>query len=182
MELINILIRTSSRAELFKRCLDSVILQSYKNVRIIIGYDNETALSYIPEWRERVFVSADKSFPYFYDLYCNDLKQLVNDGWFFYLDDDDYLLPDVLKNIPLTNPAILVQLNHMGNIVPASESFGFGQVGMPCLILHHTLKNIAFLSGNDHGDYHYIKEIQDKVGLTFYPIVMVESDRRGLGK
>jgi cellulose synthase/poly-beta-1,6-N-acetylglucosamine synthase-like glycosyltransferase len=179
MELINILIRTSNRSLLFKRCLSSVLSQNYKNIRIIVSIDNDN--NYVPDWCEIIHVKPDKELPYYYDCYCNSLKELVMEGYFFFLDDDDVLMADVLHKIKFNSPAILVQLDHIGNIVPKNENFGLGQVGMPCLIMHHTLKDLAYFTGQDHGDYHYIKEVQSKIDLTFVPMVVVKSDRRGLG-
>lgn len=179
MELINILIRTSNRPILFKRCLNSVLDQGYSNIRIIISTDND--VDYIPENLEVIRVKADRSLPYFYDCYLNELKSLVTSGYFLCLDDDDVLIPGVLNKIPLDAPAIMVQLDHLGKIVPKDERILPGQIGMPCIILHHSLKDIAHLSGGDHGDYHWIKEISEKVELKFVPLVVVRSDQKGYG-
>ncbi len=181
-ELINILIRTSNRPSAFARCLKSIVTQSYPNIRIIIGYDNDRALSYIPKGLETVPVSADRSLPFFYDLYCNQLKAMVNDGYFLFLDDDDILQADVLNNIPLTGNGLIVQLQRQNNIVPKDLNIRRGQVGMPCLILHHSLKHLADIPGNGAGDYFWIKSILERVSLPFVPMVVVYSFNRGLGK
>lgn len=180
--LINILIRTSKRPAEFKRCLNSIVKQSYPNIRIIIGYDNEAALKYIPKGLETVFVTGDRNLPYWYDTYCNQLKSLVNDGYFFFLDDDDILNPNVLKDIPLNNQAIIVQLQRVNNVVPKDLNFRRGTIGMPCLILHYSLKAIADIHGSGTGDYFWIKEVISKVEPVFVPIVVVYSFGRGLGK
>lgn len=180
--LINILIRTSNRPNEFARCLRSIVAQTYPNIRIIIGYDSDTALKYIPKGLETVFVSADRSLPFYYDCYCNQLKSLVNDGWFFYLDDDDILNPNVLKDIPLNSHAIIVQLQRVNNVVPKDLNFRRGTIGMPCLILHHSLKSIADIYGSGTGDYFWIKEVISKVDPVFVPIIVVYSFGRGLGK
>src|SRR5690242_2433625 len=110
--LINILIRTSNRPELFTRCLESVRQQTYKNYHIVVGYDRFTALDYIPEDLEKWSVSAhDESQPYYYDIYCNILKMTVKHGWFFFLDDDDTLAtPTVLEELAahLTEPGAII--------------------------------------------------------------------------
>lgn len=87
----------------------------------------------------------------------------------------------MLERLPLDNLAILVQINHIGHITPLKENFGFGQVGMSNLILHHSLKELAHFTGEDHNDYHYVKEVCDKIKPVFIPMVVVECDRRGLG-
>lgn len=178
--LINILIRTSNRPQLFARCLYSILCQSYKNIRIIVSIDNPHC-NYVPQWIDTIEVEKQLG-EYGYDLYCNELKREVDDGYFFYLDDDDTLAPDCLSQLRLFRPAILCQLNHMGNILPTSADVLPGRVGMPCLILHHSLKNIADIPGEDHNDYWWIKKVSDNVKLDFQPVVVVVSDRKGMGQ
>lgn len=180
--LINILIRTSNRPEYFARCLKSVIKQSYDNIRIIVGYDNTAALNYIPGALEKVYCEANRELPYFYDEYCNRLKSLVTDGWFLFLDDDDILCDDVLAKLDLTAKAIIVQLNRAGTISPVDTNFRRGRIGMPCLILHHSLKDLADVPGNGQGDYFWIKKVTEQTDYVFTPLVVVYSFGRGLGK
>jgi hypothetical protein len=71
--LINILIRTNFRPTAFARCIKSVKDQTYKNIRIIVSYDNHNALKYIPEDIEKVKVIRGEG-KYFYDEYCNQTK------------------------------------------------------------------------------------------------------------
>lgn len=180
--LINILLRTSNRPFGFKKALASIVSQDYEPIRIIISYDNDEALRYIPKGLEVVRVHKQPDLQFGYDDYCNTLKALVTDGWYCWLDDDDILMPNVLSQIVLDAPIILVQLNRNGNIVPQSESLQRGKVGMPCVLVHHSLKDVANVSPNGQGDYYYIKELQEKVGLKFVPIIMVYSSGRGLGR
>mgnify|MGYP001551588463 CR=1 FL=1 len=179
--LINILIRTSNRPDLFKRCLQSIYDQRYPNVRIIVSVDND-GVDYVPSEIETIRVTPDKSKDFYYDLYINDLKAMVNDGYYFCLDDDDTLAPNVLNELVLDAPAILCQINHLGRVLPISVNFGLGCVGFPCLILHHSLKSLAMVSGLDHGDTHYIREVQSKVELKFQPIVLVVCDVKSNGQ
>lgn len=188
MELINILIRTSNRPGLFKRCLQSVVKQTYQNLRIIVAYDNHN-VNYIPSAIESIFVSADRTLPYFYDLYCNDLKSCVDDGYFMFLDDDDYLVDNVLSTLTIDHPALLYQyrrgtdlyppMHYVKNGVPILKR---GQVGMPCLLLHHSLKDIADIPGTGQGDYFWIDKVNRLVGVKFTPLVICAGDQRGFGK
>jgi hypothetical protein len=181
MELINILIRTSSRPKEFIRCLKSVLDQDYPNVRIIVSIDNDSC-DYVPIELETIRVYPNKNLPFFYDEYCNELKSLVNDGYFLWLDDDDILMPKVLNEIPFDHPAIIVKLNRNGQIYPISEDFRRGQIGMPNIILHHSLKDIANVTGTGQGDYVFIKEVISKVPVKYVNKVLVYSFSRGLGK
>ncbi len=179
MEKINILLRTHNRPQLFSRCLESITSQNYPNLRVVVGYDIE--VDYIPNWCKKVFVSANKELPYFYDCYLNDLKELVTEGYYFILDDDDYLLPNVLNQIVFDAPAIIHKLDHLGKLIPPENNLSFGLIGMPCFMLHHSLKNLADFSGGDHGDWHYIKAIEKQVPLVFRDLVLVKSDVKGNG-
>lgn len=180
MQKIHILIRTHNRPGLFKRCLDSCLSQIGAYIKIHVCYDTETC-DYIPNWCNSFQVTPRPDLPFGYDTYINLLKDRVDSGYFIILDDDDVLLPGVLTKLELDASAILVQINHLGRIVPKSEHFGLGQVGFPCLILHHSLKNLVEVSGQNHGDYHYIKEVMGKVPVKFQPLVLVNCDRKGNG-
>jgi len=180
--LINILIRTSARPNAFRRCLKSITSQSYPNIRILIGYDNLAALDYIPKGLETYFVSADRSLPFFYDAYIPQLFEHVTDGWTFILDDSEVLTPDVLQKVILDAPVVLVQLQRGNIIVPKSVDIKIGQIGFPCVFVHHTLKNAAYISPYGVGDSLWIKELKEKVGLKFQEIVVAYSQSRDFGK
>lgn len=181
--LINILIRTSNRPSGFMRLLNSITSQSYPNIRIIVGFDNYEALRYIPKGLEIVYLTADKSSPYWYDLYLNDLKELVDDGYFVGIDDDDFLISNtILDELPLSGNGLICQLQRGNNIVPIDLNFKRGMIGMPCIFLHHSLKNVADFSPHGAGDYYFIKAVLEKHPLPFIPKVVVYSPSRGLGR
>lgn len=180
--LINILIRTSNRKRDFLRCLKSITDQDYPNIRIIIGYDNEKALEYIPKGLEAYFVTADRDLPFFYDEYLPQLMNYVEDGYIICADDDDLLINNtVLSQLPLQGPGLVVQLQRGNNIVPKDLNFRTGGIGFPCLILHHSLKNIATINGNGQSDSYWIRSILSKIELPFVPIVVVYSPVKGHG-
>lgn len=180
--LINILIRTSNRPKQFMALLNSITSQSYSNIRIIVGYDNEQALKYIPKGLETVFVCADRNLPYFYDEYLPQLMNLVTDGFIWVVDDDEVLIPDVISKFPLEDNGFILQLQRQNIIVPQGLNFKIGLIGFPCIILHHSLKNIAIIHGHGKGDSYWISDILKQVQLPFYPIIGVYSAGRGLGK
>ncbi len=180
--LINILIRTSNRPASFAKCLQSVVNQSYPNIRIIISIDNDEALRYIPKGLEVIRVHKQPEFQFYYDLYCNALKDLVTDGYFIFLDDDDLLINDILVKLPLEGPGLVVQLQRGNNIVPKDLNFKIKHIGMPCLILHHSLKNIADINGTGAGDSYWIKNVLSQTEIPFVPIVVVYSFSKGNGR
>jgi hypothetical protein len=188
--LINILIRTSNRPQLFARCLQSIHQQTYQHYRIIVGYDRASALDYIPQDLTKLFVYADNSLPYFYDCYSNDLKTLVTEGWFMFLDDDDTLTrPTILEELAVhlqTPGAIICQF--LRNSVPKpAENYirkkviVEGKIGLPCMVLHSKYKMLSGLDGQKAGDYRYIKEVTSQVPTNFIELPLVTCDRRSRG-
>lgn len=189
--LINILIRTSNRPAQFARCLESIRNQTYYNYRITVGFDRASALDYIPKGVNHQFVYFDNSCPYFYDQYCNQLKQRVIDDWFFFLDDDDQLASNtVLEELAdqLKQPgAIICQMLRNGVPKPAdnyirNKVIWEGKIGLPCLVLHSKYKDIGGLDGEKGGDYRYIKAVTDQVRTKFIALTLVDAGTRSHGK
>lgn len=190
--LINILIRTGNRPELFRRCLASIKRQSHREVRVIVCYDRAESLAYIPDWVEKVQVIPDKSKPFFWNLYCNSLKALVVDGWFFFLDDDDYIINDfALANIAkhLADPSrgVICQFQRWGQPKPSHsgilrKEIIRGRIGMPCIFLHHTKKDLATFDGFPAADFRFIKDVAKVLPMNFVRAIVVKTDRISAGK
>lgn len=106
--LINILTRTSNRPNGFDITYNSVLNQTYKNVRHIVSYDNDEDLDYIGEYGGLDLIKIDKNklirednspnpktgkySPH--NLYFNEMIKMVDEGWVIYLDDDDRFVDD----------------------------------------------------------------------------------------
>src|SRR5688572_1853060 len=98
--LINILIRTTKgREKELEKCILSIAKQSYSNIKVIICCDdrenklltpNHETINYAYglEGNLQYFFVTPTGIPYHWNFYCNNLKERVTDGWFFYLDDD----------------------------------------------------------------------------------------------
>lgn len=190
--LINILIRTSNRPAAFARCMESIRSQTYRNIRIIVGFDDKAALQYIPKDIEAWNVSDEKDCPYFYDLYCNNLKLKVAVGWFLFLDDDDILtsptvLQDLSEHLAGPHEAIICQFLRNGVPKPADNYIQKrvireGKIGLPCMVLHSKHKALSGLDGQKAGDYRYIKEVTDQVNTKFIALPLVSAGPRGYGQ
>lgn len=188
--LINILIRTSHRPDLFKRCIESVEAQTYKNIRIIIGHDQESARDYIPVKYEAYKMPINDLQSFYWNLHCNHLKSFVTEGWFFYLDDDDYLYSETsLESIStkLIDPSygVICQMLRRGRPKPPGDyienkKIVKGKIGNPCLFLHHSQKDIAYFDGEKAADYRWIKDVEKVLPLQFYPQVVVRTGNNGL--
>lgn len=188
--LINILIRSGKRRELLLRCLKSIQVQTYKNIRIIISTD--AGMSNIPAGFEVIEVVPQQQHLFFYNLYCNELKEKVKEGWFFFLDDDDYLVGnkaiETMANY-LTDPdeAVICQFLRGGIKKPTNEEIKkrqilSGRIGMPCIFVNAKQKDTQHFGYASNADYVYIKEISNKIKTKFIPNVVVCADIKSRGK
>jgi hypothetical protein len=193
--MITALIRTRDREDLFNRAIESLYWQTYKDWHVIVGRCNFTknVRNYVPSYilveQMKLPASPAVPLPFFYDLYCHKLANLVPDNhWFFFLDDDDFLTsPDALLNISkyLTDPdkPVICQFLRNGVPKPNKDRIKEGNIGLPCLFLHSKHKHLVSLDGYKAGDYRMIKNVTDKLGgYVWAPVVVVETDRRSFGK
>lgn len=188
--MITILVRCSYRPKGFSRLWESIKNQTYKSVKVICSYDDERALSYIPEECEKIRVHKFDA-PFFYDAYVNPLKSAVIYGWFCVIDEDDYIdSPTALQRVSkhlIGNNGVICQFRRGERLKPSNQLIMYRRVirtkiGMPCLFLHADRKDVAFLDGyQPAADYLWIKEVSKKIPLKFVPIVVVRSDKRGYG-
>lgn len=164
--LINILIRTH-RKEMFDRCIKSVMDCGYNNVAL------------------KVYDGTGKGNNYEYNLICNEMKADVEDGYFFFLDDDDILISGALSKITeqiTDDTPIICQMLRNGAAKPAINVILRGHIGMPCMILHHSHKYIADVTSRQCGDYDWIKAVTDKLGYKWVPVPLVDAGSRSHGK
>lgn len=199
--LINILIRNKYRPELFHRCIDSIASQTYKNIRVIVCHDNEDAARIAFEASVKLIAQDIRCevFPVqskpegvnYWNLYCNELKDRAQDGFYLYVDDDDRLAsPTVLQELSqflFPDHGLIVQF--LRNGVPKPNSFLMakkrierGRIGGSCIVLHHSHKNLANWQPIPGGDFFYIKEVEKHIPLKFVPMVVVAADQKNNGK
>lgn len=127
--------------------------------------------------------------PYFYNLFCNTLKSQVKDGYFFFLDDDDYIQLHIDEIEPFLDPekANIVQM-WRGDTGPKpfehhmdEKMIVEGKIGMPCIILHAKHKDIANFDDSESADYKFIRECVDKLGGNWVKKILVNSPERSYG-
>lgn len=183
--MVTLLVRCSYRPEGFKRTLASIP----SSVQVICSYDDERALSYIPDHIRKIRVYKHNA-AVWYDNYCNDLKALVEVGHFAFLDEGDVIIEGSLEKLKyalLTNKAVICQFTRPGKVKPSADMIRNrqvirGKIGMPCLFLHHSLKNIAHLDGGKPAaDYHWIKAVSRRVNCKFIAIPVVHAPRKDGG-
>lgn len=123
---------------------------------------------------------------YDYNLDCNYMKSYVFNGYFFFLDSDDYILKDAIKHIKpflREDKALIVQMLRNGKPKPSSiENIRRNRMGLPCLILHSKYKHIADLTNTETGDWDWINAVINKIPYDFMAIPVVDAGKRSRGK
>jgi len=173
--LINILIRTH-RPALFKNAFNSVIGCGYDNIVTHIYEDKN--------------YQGDRSIPFFYNLFCNDLKSNVSDGYFLFLDDDDRIIRGSLNQVaPFLNEdqPLICQMLRNGKKKPADiymDKGGVikGRIGMPCLILHSKHRYMHEFRATEDADYQWIKTVSEQLPCRFVKIPVVDAGERRFGQ
>lgn len=196
--MINILIRhTKGRTEEFKKCLASIRNQRYQKLHLIVAMDTgndisgelmlkSTGLSY------ECFTPTRTNYPFYWNLYCNELKERVKQGWFFYLDDDDWLvdshcLEQISQHLVYPYQAVICQFirgkkpkpDYRAPMIMREEHVIRGQIGGSCIFLHEINKNKAMWDGLRAADFRFIKQIGEKVPLVYVPIPVVQAGNSG---
>lgn len=174
------------------RMYQSILSQTYPNIRVIVTYDNPLALNYIPKGTHAIRVHKEPKKLYGYDNYVNLLKAEVNEGYFFVLDDSDILsssnvISDLVIELKDTN-GIICQFKRKDRLKPSNELIDrkeiiMGKIGMPCLVLRHDFKHLVDLDGSvNAADYHWIKAVSEKIELKFIKLALVTAERRDFGR
>lgn len=195
-ELVNILVRTCNRPNYFAGLVNSINSQTYKNIRVIVSYDDKKDLKYIQStgW-DHIFVKRTgnnnkSSFPV--NLYENELLKQVNGGWVMYLDDDDCFTrkrslqwimennnPELLKlwRVQVHNRVVPEDKNWMKLPVKRSHISGIG------FMFHSQYKQHVVWDakkGSDHRVIHKLTETID--GIEWIDRVLTSLQERNTGK
>lgn len=196
--MITILIRLhKGREKLFERCWESIISQTYKDYKVIVSIDNPSCITMLKNKDVQVIhviPEPDKG-ECFYNLYCNDLKNAVKEGYGLFLDSDDYLAEnDVLEKISEhlkedeKYKVVICQMSRSFGIKKPSDSQIYnhqivsGKISLQCILFHHSVKNLAMVGANDNSDYTFIKEMKQLCDTKFVKQVVVNSPKRNFGR
>lgn len=179
---VNVLVRTHNRPELFNICIESIYEQNV-NCRILVSYDNYNNLDYIIEYPEveTNFLSVSSTNKYKFNLYCNYLLADVNDGWIFFLDDDDMLLhPNsiriILQHIEHEYDLIIWKfLRSDGEIYPKDlDNITKGEICSCNFCFHSKFKNLSSWSSKQFGDFYFFENLIKKFdfNIKFIPLTL----------
>jgi len=197
-EPVNVLIRTSNREVSFKRCLSSVIEQTFKNIEVFVSVDNDIAEKYVYEISKELNVNINvvnvkkpSDEPGFYNDYLNHLLDAVRSGWIIILDDDDYLLStesigDLHKNLTSKNVIYLYKVRHdTGILVPSKIHFGLpyvirGKISMSGFCIHSSNKSKVKFKIQYGGDFQFVTEMLKFIPPKWLDIAIIGVGNRGL--
>lgn len=183
---INIIIRTHLRKNYFKKVIESIINQNYQNYIIHVAYDHEDSLEYINENLNNKMIlykverTSDNNA--FFDLYCNYIKEIINDGWIMFLDDDNYLInSNCLKIInSYLNVSIIVWsfLRPDKLIKPKLNNLIYGEIDNCSYIFHNSIKHDSKFQDFYGSDFQFISTLinKNKSILIDYTIVATQYD------
>ena len=152
---------------------------------IILNILGRTGLSF------EILQVTNNGIAYNWNLYCNYLKEEVKNGWFFYLDCDDYLvnkfcLSQIAPHLSEDHGTVC-QFNRgrrakprlkIGDVNP--DEIIQGRIGGSCIFLHHTHKHLADWDDKKAADYRFIRDVAKKLPLKFIDIVVVQAGNHGL--
>lgn len=183
---------------MFVKCLLSVQNQTYTNWRIIVIFEQEDYFitqhathNFYPIYQPHV----DKMVPYYWNLYCNILKNAMPvrnypHSYFLYLDDDDYLdstlvLEQLAACLTEDTDGLICQFLRNGKPKPSDALIKAGRIekgriGGGCLVLHSRHKDIADWKAKEAADFTWIEEVAAKVKLKFVPLVLQVAGNNGL--
>ena len=164
---VNILVRVDGNEKRFNRLLKSIAVQSYAYIRVIMAYDLNKDISYIPEFIEVVH-SGENAW--------NSLKAQATDGWFFFMDEEDYLLHrHVIANTinDLFSPRLYICQTLDNNlrsqvkpswIQPFHLRFQKTKIALPCVWAHYSHRDLVNF---DTSEWEWICQMKNLVGYKF---------------
>jgi len=186
---VYILIRTSGRPAFFFNTMESVRVQTYKNI-ITIVHSDEPDDTYV---YGDIVIHGDKiteggNAPY--NEYCNTLLQNIPDGegWYFFLDDDDVLHNEnVIDRLVRFSQPDCINVAHVMRwnfeVFPKKwrECFSFQT---ECFFLHTDHKLKATWWRNKGGDHYYSKQLTGILTINWIDnlITCRTQDGKGNGK
>lgn len=167
---IHIIVRTHLRKSNFKKVITSINQQSYSNYIIHVAYDHIDSLKYIKDEfgnkmiTHKVKRNSDKNA--FFDLYCNDIKNKITDGWIMFLDDDNYLIHgNCLKIINEHLKEKIVAWSFLRPdklITPNLKKLKYGEIDNCSYIFHHSIQKDGQFGDYYGSDFKFINSILAK--------------------
>lgn len=166
---INILIRTSNRPYYFKKCIDSITCQKYKNYKIIICYDDIKSYDYIVEnnlQENSFYINVLSNEKYKFNLYNNYLMDKVEDGFILFLDDDDEFTHNEVLNIinnhiKSDDDIIIWKFMRPDKLIypQCLDKISIGEIDTTMVCFNSKFKHLSQWMDCKNGDYYFYTEL-----------------------
>jgi len=193
---LTVVIRTHDRPMAFKRCIESVRMQSHKNIDIVVGVDTPGSMNYVfpynptkimeCTWRER---TGHTDFPA--NEYISELIRHVTDGYILVLDDDNYIadprgVEKLFSRITKEYCIYIIRYRYPdGRLFPNDRQFQQkkienGGVDWASCVFHARFKNVSKSKPLYNADFYFIQALVDKAKVTeFIDLPLVHTDTPG---
>jgi len=189
--LVNILTRTSGRPKYFGKCIESIRKQTYPNINHLISVDDDKSEEYVKLYTEN-YIRVEKfkgNIPTVdnetkqrraapYNLYLNDLRKEVKEGWIMFLDDDDVFLEntaieEMINAARDENDLLLWKVKFPTRIIPEQKLFEkhmialnhFSMIGFMYNKVHDYKADFDYFSG---GDFFFISQLAPKIPASVW--------------
>jgi len=209
MEKINIITRTSGRPKTFDRCYRSIKNQTYKNINHIVLYDDYRSKEYLDQYKDIDAVLVDRDYlintqtnrrlenlmifkwaPH--NLYNNIGLERLKEGFYMFLDDDDYLrnnfvIQQLVNELEDRDTLYVFQMDFNGVKVPSDDMIDrrkieLFNIGSPCYLIPVKYKDSAFWDAFKCADYRYVRDISNVIPKTkFIKNIVAKIDMIGDG-
>lgn len=188
MSPVYILMRTSRRPEYFKRCMESIKSQTYKNI-ITIVHSDDPRDDYVESdiiVRGNVFCKSVGNGSY--NLYNNRLLDTIPEtpGWYHFIDDDDeYFKNDVIeKMVELSrqDSVNVCKVIRWNGIIFPKDWKKQKSYQTECFFIHTEHKKKARWWGNLGGDHDYSKKLTRILPINWIEDLIICKAQTGKGR
>ena len=193
---LTVVIRTHDRPAAFKRCIESVRMQTHKNIDIIVGVDTPGSMEYAETYHPTRIIKCESrerkshnDFPA--DEYISKLFEPITDGYILVLDDDNYLadpkgVEKLLLRITQEYCIYIIRYRYPdGRLFPNDQQFQSkriknGGIDWASCVFHARFKNTSKTLPLYNADFHFISKLVEFVKKTeWIDLALVHTDTPG---
>jgi hypothetical protein len=170
---LNILIRTSNRPDYFKKAINSIINQNYKNYKIYVSYDKKESLEYLKDYInininiDIIEMNLNNPNKYKFNLYNNYLMDKVDDGYILFLDDDDIYIHNntfniINDNLTSIDDFLIWKFMRPDKLIYPNNKIKMGTVDTTSFCFHSKYKLLARWGDKQCGDFRFVDMLLNK--------------------
>ena len=187
MDPVYILVRTSNRPKFFAQMLESIKIQTYQNI-ILVVHSDDPRDKYVDG---DIIIRGSAYGPEFgdgsYNLYQNRLLKAIpkGPGWFHFIDDDDeYAGPEVIAKFvdaSRRNFVNVARVQRWNDTIWPRRWRMQKSFQTECFMLHTDHRNKAKWWGHKGGDHNYSKKITKRLPINWIEQLVICRAQEGKG-